>query len=82
MRKSLHTAVLLTTTLLSSAVFSQSADRFAYAVTDIQKDGAGWNYLRKIDFKSGKFSDVLLNGNDFNQVRMMPLQKPRSINSL
>ena len=68
MRKSLHTAVLLTTTLLSSAVFSQSADRFAYAVTDIQKDGAGWNYLRKIDFKSGKFSDVLLNGNDFNQV--------------
>ena len=68
MRKSLHTAVLLTTTLLSSAIYSQSADRFAYAVTDVQKDGAGWNFLRKFDFKSGKFSEVLLDGNNFNQV--------------
>ena len=68
MRKSLHTAVLLTTTLLSSAIYSQSADRFAYAVTDVQKEGAGWNFLRKIDFKSGKFSEVLLDGNNVNQV--------------
>jgi hypothetical protein len=68
MRKSLHSVVLLTTTLLSSAIFAQSVDRFAYAVTDVQKDGAGWNFLRKIDFKSGKFSEVLLDGNNFNQV--------------
>ena len=68
MRKSLHSVVLLTTTLLSSALFAQSVDKFAYAVTDVQKDGAGWNFLRKIDFKSGKFSEVLLDGNNFNQV--------------
>jgi hypothetical protein len=67
MRRSLHTAFLLTTTLLSSALISQVVDRFAYAVTDVQKEGAGWNFLRRIDFKTGVFSEVLLNGNDFNQ---------------
>jgi hypothetical protein len=68
MRRSLYTAAFIAATFLSGTIlFSQSADRFAYAVTDIQKDGASWNYLRKLNLETGKFSDVILNGNDFNQ---------------
>ena len=63
MRKHLLTAALLITTiLLSSVIHSQSVDRFAYAITDIQKEGSGWNYLRKLDLRSGKFSDIILKG--------------------
>src|SRR3989337_1252567 len=43
---------------------SSQTDRFAYAITDINKEGANWSFLRKIDLKNGAFSDVLLNGND------------------
>ena len=69
MRSSLRTAALFTSTvLLTTLINAQSADRFAYAVTDIQKEGAGWNHLRKLDFRSGKFTDILLNGNDIKQV--------------
>ncbi len=69
MRKNLLTAVLFTTTILSSTIINaQSADRFAYAITDIVKEGAGWNHLRKLDLHSGKFSEIILNGNEINQV--------------
>ena len=69
MRKHLLTAGLLTTTILLSVItHSQSVDRFAYAITDIQKEGSGWNYLRKLDLRSGKFSDIILNGTEANQV--------------
>jgi len=69
MRKNLLTAALLTTTILSSTIInSQSVDRFAYAITDINKEGAGWNCLRKLDLRSGKFSDIILNGTEANQV--------------
>jgi hypothetical protein len=47
--------------LISSALHAQN-DHFAYAVTDVSKDGAGWNALRKIDLQTGQYSDVLLNG--------------------
>ncbi len=39
-------------------------DRFAYAITDISKEGAGWNVLRKLDLQTGEYSNVLLNGTD------------------
>jgi hypothetical protein len=69
MRLSLRTAALFTSTvLLTTLIQAQSADRFAYAVTDIQKEGAGWNFLRKLDFRTGKFSEVLLDGNNVQQV--------------
>jgi Secretion system C-terminal sorting domain len=69
MRKHLLTAGLLTSTILLSTITqAQSVDRFAYAITDIQKEGSGWNYLRKLDLRSGKFSDVILNGLEVNQV--------------
>ncbi len=39
-------------------------DRFAYAITDLQQTGSGWNALRKLDLKTGEYSSVLLNGTD------------------
>ncbi len=48
--------------LLASTVAQQ--DRFAYAITDVTKDGAGWNALRKLDLQTGQYSDVLLNGTE------------------
>jgi hypothetical protein len=64
MTKSLRIVSLLVgTVLITNLAFSQS-DRFAYAVTDINKDGANWSFLRKVDLQTGAFSDVLLSGND------------------
>ncbi len=40
---------------------SQS-DRFAYAVTDREKQGSVWIVLRKLDFKKGEFSNIILDG--------------------
>jgi len=57
-------------TILGAALFAGSFqsfaqnDRFAYAITDVSKDGAGWNALRKLDLQTGEYSDVLLNGLD------------------
>lgn len=45
---------------------SAQQDRFAYAITDIKKEGVNWNYLRKLDLKNGTYSDILLNGTDIN----------------
>jgi hypothetical protein len=46
---------------VSTTLFSQT-DRFAYAITDMQKDGASWTVLRSLDLQKGSFSDVLLDG--------------------
>ena len=53
--------------LITSSVTAQS-DRFAYAITDLQKEGSGWNALRKINTQTGEYTEVLLNGIDMNQV--------------
>ncbi len=52
--------------LLTNNTFSQQADQFAYAITDMQQQGANWSYLRKIDLKTGEYSNVLLNGTDIS----------------
>ncbi|MFI5132778.1 MAG: T9SS type A sorting domain-containing protein [Chitinophagales bacterium] len=68
MRKNLRSAFLLTgITLLLTTLAQSQVDRFAYAVTDIQKEGANWSFLRKLNFQTGEYSPVLLNGNDANQ---------------
>lgn len=59
--------VLLPVVLSASVtVFSLNAhaqnDNFAYAITDLTKEGAGWNALRKLDLRTGEYSDVILNG--------------------
>ena len=50
--------------IFSTYLASSQADQFAYAITDVNKDGANWSFLRKIDLKTGVFSEVILNGND------------------
>jgi hypothetical protein len=50
--------------LLTSNLSAQQADRFAYAVTDVQQGGANWSFLRKINLQNGEYSQVLLSGND------------------
>ncbi len=50
---------ILFTTLATNA----QQDRFAYAITDVQKGGSNWTALRKLDLRTNEFSDVLLNGN-------------------
>ena len=64
MRKNLLSSALLLGTLsVSSFIYAQN-DRFAFAITDLQSTGSGWNALRKLDLKSGEFTTVLLNGSD------------------
>lgn len=61
---------LLFLTALAGLLFTSSvnlyaqSDRFAYAITDLTKDGIGWNALRKLDLQTGQYSDVLINGTD------------------
>src|SRR5215213_3466037 len=63
MRRALPFSLFLSLILI---VFNAQAqkDRFAYAITDLSKDGAGWNALRKLDLQTGEYSDVLVNGID------------------
>ena len=64
MRKNLLSSALLLGTLsVSSFIYAQN-DRFAFAITDLQATGSGWNALRKLDLKTGEFTTVLLNGSD------------------
>ena len=53
--------LLLVSAFAISTVHAQN-DRFAYAITDVNKEGAGWNALRKLDLKTGEYSDILVNG--------------------
>ena len=68
MRKNLRLfSLLLGTSLLTTFALGQ-ADRFAYVITDIQKEGSNWSYLRKFDLRTSEYSQVLLNGIDAGQV--------------
>ena len=65
MRKSLpFISLVLGTVLLTTHSNAQQADRFAYAVTDMQQQGPSWNFLRKLNLQTGEYSQVLLSGND------------------
>ena len=64
MRKYLLSATLLAGTIGLSTFIQAQTDRFAFAITDLQQTGSGWNALRKLDLKTGEFTQVLLNGSD------------------
>ena len=64
MRKNLLSATLLLVTITISSFLQAQTDRFAFAITDLQSTGSGWNALRKLDLKTGEFTQVLLNGSD------------------
>lgn len=63
MKKPLHFSSLFLSLFFTGTLLAQ-ADRFAYVVTDVNKEGANWSFLRKVDLQSGNYSDVLLSGND------------------
>lgn len=64
MRKVLPATFLAALILISFTNLNAQKDRFAYAITDLTKEGAGWNALRRIDLQTGQYSSVLLNGTD------------------
>ncbi|MEI9806498.1 MAG: hypothetical protein WDO16_00735 [Bacteroidota bacterium] len=68
MRRNLRFTSLLMGTLFTATLVQSQSDRFAYAVTDVIKEGANWSFLRKLDLQTGAFSDVLLSGNDVTQL--------------
>jgi hypothetical protein len=68
MRTSLRLSSLLLGTILLTTLAQSQSDRFAYAITDVQQEGANWSFLRKLNLQNGQFSDVLLNGTDAKQV--------------
>lgn len=63
MKKPLHFSSFFLSLFFTGTLLAQ-ADRFAYVVTDVNKEGANWSFLRKVDLQSGNYSDVLLSGND------------------
>lgn len=69
MNKNLRLGSLFLGTILAANVAQSQSDRYAYAVTDVIKEGANWSFLRKLDMQTGAFSEVLLSGNDVNQLQ-------------
>lgn len=63
MRRILHFSLLSTLLFSTVSTYAQN-DRFAYAVTDVANKGSGWNALRRLDLKTGQYSDLLFNGTD------------------
>ena len=67
MRKSFFCRLaFLTMPLLFNSARSQN-DHFAYAVTAVNKGGSEWIALRKLDTRTGEFSNILLNVQDKDQ---------------
>jgi hypothetical protein len=64
MRKNLRFTILfLTQSLFALSSFAQM-EKFGYAITDLAQEGKNWVALRRLDFNSSSFSDIVLNGND------------------
>ena len=64
MKRNLPRYCFIFCSIFSVLLASSQTDRFAYAITDITKEGSNWSFLRKLDLKTGVFGDVLLNGTD------------------
>lgn len=64
MRRVLPSALLAVSTILATANLNAQNDKFAYAITDMTKEGAGWNVLRRLDLETGQYSNALVNGTD------------------
>jgi peptidoglycan hydrolase-like protein with peptidoglycan-binding domain len=61
MRKILSYRLVLITLLFFFNSVQSQPDRFAYAVTAINKGSSEWTALRKLDTRTGEFSSILLN---------------------
>ena len=62
MIKNLRTAAFSLVLVSAALAGNAQNDRFAYAITDLTKDGTGWTALRKLDLTTGEYSNVLFNG--------------------
>ena len=68
MRKSLRVSSLVAGSILLLTTLAESqSNRVVYAITDIQKQGSNWSYLRKLNLQTKSLSDILLNGTNSNQ---------------
>lgn len=78
MRRALPFGILSSAVLLCSFLHvAAQGDRFAYAITDLTKDGAGWNALRRLDLQTGQYSDVLINGTDTKKLAFDAVSKKK-----
>ncbi|HEU0063741.1 MAG TPA: T9SS type A sorting domain-containing protein [Flavisolibacter sp.] len=68
MRRILLPSVLSFVSFLILSSTAAQNDRFAYAITDVTKDGTSWNALRRLDLQTGEYSDVMFIGNDLRTI--------------
>ena len=64
MRKDLHGFALALVAIISTTISSRAQDRFAYVLSDVNQNTAGWTVLRKLNFQTGVYSDAIFNGVD------------------
>lgn len=74
MKRALPLAMWAALAFSAPAVMAQG-DRFAYAITDLTKEGAGWNALRRLDLQTGQYSEVLVNGTDVTKTLLDAVSK-------
>ena len=68
MRKNLLSVASILLSVFTTSLVNAQADRFAYAVTDVEQAGGNWSFLRKLDLNTSEYSKVLLTGNDVSLV--------------
>jgi hypothetical protein len=64
MRKDLHGFALALVAIVSTTISSRAQDRFAYVLSDVNQNTAGWTVLRKLNLQTGIYSDAVFNGVD------------------
>lgn len=67
MRKNLRCVVALAA-IFSFVISTQAQDRFAYVLSDVNQNTAGWTVLRKLNLQSGVYTDAIFNGIDTKAV--------------
>jgi len=78
MKKKLHSLLLLILIMLLTQYAHSQSDKFTYSITDSVRDGIKWNFLRRIDLRTGEFSGILMRLLDNNDT----VTNPTLINSI
>jgi hypothetical protein len=60
--------VLVPVALFSTLAVNAQNDRFAYAITDMNKEGSSWTALRKLDLQTGQYSDLVFDGTNMKAI--------------
>src|SRR5687767_11008981 len=64
MRRALYSLGFSTLFVCFTTISHAQNDRFAYAITDVTKEGSSWNALRRINLQTGEYSSILLKGTE------------------